>query len=121
VGYVVEVFDVHLEAGKRLVSGFEVAEVAFSAVFFLSDPGLAVLADDPGDGVDAPGEVEFFLETFSPESGEAAAELDNHGFGLWRELMGAVMGSPAAIEESFRTFRLETIPPFPNRGRGSFE
>ena len=71
MGYVIKVFDVHLEVGKRLVSGFDLAQVVFSLVLFLSDPGFAVLSNDPGDRVNPPGEIKFILEVFSPKAGEA--------------------------------------------------
>ena len=52
-------------------------------MFSFSDPGFAVLANDPGNGVNAPGEIKFILEMFSPEAGEALAQLDNRIFGLF--------------------------------------
>ena len=68
-GDVGEVFDIHLEASKRHVSGFDGAQVVLAAVAALGGPGQLVGVNDPLSGIVAQRQIELCNEPASAKAG----------------------------------------------------
>ena len=94
-GNIGEIFDIHLEASKRRISGLDGAKIVFA---FVPASGFAcqfVLAEDAVQSVVADFEIKLGDETAGAEAGGLFAFGDAFGFQFGRGFMRAGMRGAA--------------------------
>ena len=109
-----QVFDVHLEAGKGRISGFDRAQIVFAFVPALGLAGELVLAENAIQSVVAHLQIKFFDEAARAKARSFLAQ--SHGFSLqlWRSFMRAGLRRTALSDESLVVVGFKTAEPFAN-------
>jgi hypothetical protein len=121
VGYVVEVFDVHLEVREGFVGLFDGPEIVPLLVLpwpFTTEP---VLSFDTCDGTDAIGQVELVAESPCAEAGDAPDVHEDDLLVLRGGLVRTGVGSSAVTSESPEPVRFEASDPLPDGVPGTLE
>jgi len=98
--------------GEGLVGRLDVAQIILSLMLSLAKAGGAVLADNSGDGVDTPGEIELVFEVLGAEGMQAVSEADDLLLGSRGKLVGTVMRRERSVAQPFASFYLVAVPPF---------
>jgi len=111
-GEVGEIFDIHLEAGKRRIGRFDGAEIVFAVVAALGWAGELVVAEDAVQGVVADLEGKFGDETAGAEAGCFFALGHAFGFQGGRGFMRAGMRGAADGQEALVAVGGKAADPF---------
>ena len=99
-GEVGEIFDIHLEAGKRRIGCFDLAEIVFTVVAAPGRAGELVVAEDAVQGIVADLESKLGDETTGAEAGCFFALGHAFGFQCGRGFMRAGMRGSADGQEA---------------------
>ena len=111
-GEVGEIFDVHLEAGKRRIGCFDGAEIVLTVVAALGGAGQLVVAEDAIQGIVADLESKLGDETTGAEAGRLLALGHAFGFQLGGGFMRAGMRGAAEGKEALVAVYGKAADPF---------
>lgn len=114
-----EVFDVHLEAGKRGIGCFNGPQIVFALVAALGFTGEVFLAEDAVQGVVADLEIELCDEAARAEAGGFFAFGDKFGLPFWSGFMGAGMRGAAQRDKAIVVIEVKAAEPFSDRVAGA--
>jgi len=111
-GNVGEIFDIHLEAGKGRIGGFDGAEIVFAFVTALGFSGQMALAQDAVQGVVADLEIKLGDEAAGAKARGLLAFGDAFGFQCQRGFMRAGMRGAADGQEPLVVLEGKAADPF---------
>lgn len=107
-----EIFDIHLEAGKGRIGGFDGAEIVFAFVTALGFSGEMALAQDAVQGVVADFEIKLGNEAAGAKARGLLAFGDAFGFQCQRGFMRAAMRGAADGQETLVVLDGKAADPF---------
>lgn len=111
-GNIGEVFDIHLEAGERGISGFDGAEIVFAFVFAFWFTCKLVLAQDAIESVVADFKAELSDQPASAKAGSFCAMSQDFGFQGGGSFVGTGSRGAGFGQEAFIMLVLKAAQPF---------